>query len=152
MSSRGGGEHGDQEPTPEAGESDQDAAQRTAGAGDQAAGEVVVLRLCIDCERASAEVRRGRCPDCRRTYERLKSRSRRRTAAERRRRQALIAAHVREHGWVCPGFERDPHPSDDLTADHLEPQAHGGRPESAIRILCRACNSRRGVREAGGVF
>jgi hypothetical protein len=143
---------GDQEPTPAAGESDQDVAQRTAGAGAQAAGEVVVLRLCIDCGRASAEVRRGRCPDCRRTYERNKSRTRRRTAAERRRRQALIAAYVRENGWVCPGFEREPHASDDLTADHLEPQAHGGRPEGAIRVLCRSCNSRRGVGETGGVF
>ena len=111
-----------------------------------------MLRLCTDCERGSAEVRRGRCPDCRRRYERDKSRKRRRTAAERRRRQALIAAHVREHGLICPGFEREPHASDDLTADHLEPQAHGGRPESAIRVLCRSCNSRRGVQEAGGVF
>jgi 5-methylcytosine-specific restriction enzyme A len=152
MSSRGGGEHGDQEPTPAAGESDQDVAQRTAGAGAQAAGKVVVLRLCIDCGRASAEVRRGRCPDCRRTYERNKSRTRRRTAAERRRRQALIAAHVQAHGWVCPGYDCEPHASDDLTADHLEPQALRGRPEGEIRVLCRSCNSKRGAREAGGVF
>jgi hypothetical protein len=109
-------------------------------------------RICPHCQRIKPDASSGPCDDCRRTYERNKSRRRRRTAAERRRRQALIAAHVREHGWVCPGFEREPHASDDLTADHLEPQAHGGRPESEIRVLCRSCNSRRGMREAGGVF
>ena len=25
-------------------------------------------------------------------------------------RKAMLGAHVAEHGWVCPGFERQPHP------------------------------------------
>jgi 5-methylcytosine-specific restriction endonuclease McrA len=70
----------------------------------------------------------------------------RRTARERKRRQALIAEHVRQYGWVCPGFERPPHRSHDLTCDHLLAQARGAWPESDIRVLCRSCNGRRGAR------
>jgi hypothetical protein len=88
---------------------------------------------------------RGRCPACAKTYERDKSRRRRRTPKERQRRQDLIAAHVRVHGWTCPGFEREPHPSTDLTADHLMPVARGGNEEGELRVLCRSCNSSRGA-------
>jgi hypothetical protein len=70
----------------------------------------------------------------------------RRAARERKRRQTLIAEHVRQYGWVCPGFERPPHPSHDLTCDHLVAQARGAAPESEIRVLCRSCNGRRGAR------
>ena len=85
-----------------------------------------------------------RCDDCRRQLNRTKYQRRRRTAAERRRRQDLIAEHVRVHGWICPGWNRPAHASTDLTADHLTPQARGGAPESAIRVLCRSCNAARG--------
>ena len=85
-----------------------------------------------------------RCDECRREVNRIKYQRRRRTAAERRRRQALIAEHVRVHGWNCPGWNRPAHASTDLTADHLTPQARGGAPESAIRVLCRSCNAARG--------
>jgi 5-methylcytosine-specific restriction endonuclease McrA len=72
----------------------------------------------------------------------------RRTKAERRRRQALIAQHVALYGWVCPGYGRPWHESRDLTADHLVPVARGDSEQGTIRVLCRSCNSRRG---AGGV-
>jgi HNH endonuclease len=71
----------------------------------------------------------------------------RRPKAERKRRQDLIAAHVALYGWVCPGYGRPWHASQDLTADHVVPVARGGSEEGTIRVLCRSCNSRRG---AGG--
>lgn len=45
----------------------------------------------------------------------------------------MIAAHVATHGWNCPGWKRDSHPSTDLTLDHGPPQ----------RVMCRGCNSRK---------
>lgn len=54
---------------------------------------------------------------------------------------ALIAAHVSQYGWWCPGLEgvRDAHQSTDLVADHLV----AGQPEHGYQIVCRGCNSRR---------
>jgi hypothetical protein len=105
------------------------------------------LVLCAGC--LTAHIPPGqpynRCDDCRKTKERVKSRQRRRTALERRRRQELIAEHVRLNGWTCPGWNRDPHPSTDLTADHTTAQAAGAAPESTIRVLCRSCNGARGA-------
>lgn len=63
---------------------------------------------------------------------------------ERRRRKAVVQAWVREHGYMCPGWERPPHASDDLTAAHSTPVAHGGA-NSELAVLCRSCNSRQGV-------
>lgn len=58
---------------------------------------------------------------------------------------ALLAQHVAEHGWMCPGVEglTEAHPSTDLVADHLV----AGRAESGYQTLCRGCNTRR--RNAG---
>jgi 5-methylcytosine-specific restriction protein A len=83
----------------------------------------------------------GLCSICQAHFERDKSRRRRRTPRERQRRQDLIAAHVAIHGWTCPGFECQPHPATDLTADHLLP----GNEEGELRVLCRSCNSSRGA-------
>lgn len=55
-----------------------------------------------------------------------------------------IAAHRAVHGNWCPGWGVDPHPSADLTADHVNPL----RLDAGVRVLCRACNGRRGDREA----
>ncbi|NQV07973.1 HNH endonuclease [bacterium] len=68
--------------------------------------------------------------------------------SERRRRVAVVAEHVRLHGLVCPGWNRAPHGSADLTADHIIPRAAGGE-HGPLRVLCRSCNSRRGT---GGVM
>ncbi|WP_285636856.1 HNH endonuclease [Actinoallomurus iriomotensis] len=51
--------------------------------------------------------------------------------------------HVEQYGWVCPGWRRDPHPATDLTADHVNPRAAGGRIDGQLRVLCRSCNSSR---------
>lgn len=91
-----------------------------------------------------------KCDECRRKTERDKSRRRRRTPKERTRRQTLIQQHVAIYGWVCPGFECEPHPSRDLTADHILPVAQGGQEEGEIRVLCRSCNARRGDGRGGG--
>lgn len=63
---------------------------------------------------------------------------------ERARRKAAVAAHVAVHGWMCPGWERDPHPSRDLTAAHSVAVANGGL-GSPLSVLCRSCNSRQAL-------
>jgi len=31
----------------------------------------------------------------------------------------VIARHVGQNGYVCPRYQRDPHPARDLTVDHV---------------------------------
>jgi 5-methylcytosine-specific restriction enzyme A len=88
--------------------------------------------------------RPGKCPDCQRTYERERSRRRRREkgttsqrgygTAHQRRRKALIQAQP----WCsqCGATE-------DLTADHVVLLSHGGDPNGPLQVLCRSCNSKR---------
>ncbi len=66
--------------------------------------------------------------------------------AERTRRRRAVEAHRVVYGDVCPGFGVDPHPSSDLTADHVTAVAAGGAEGGTLRVLCRSCNSRRGAR------
>jgi hypothetical protein len=69
------------------------------------------------------------------------------SAAWERASAKAIARWVEEHGWVCPGFMCEAHPSRDLTGHHVHAIADGGDevPSPAgIRVLCRGCN----VREA----
>ena len=63
-----------------------------------------------------------------------------RDPGEQRRRKAAVDAWVAEHGWVCSGWGRAPHPSRDLTAAHSVPVALGGG-GSGLGVLCRSCNS-----------
>lgn len=67
---------------------------------------------------------------------------------ERKRRQSAVTAWVARNGWICPGWQRPAHPSHDLTADHLVPVARGGA-DGPLRVLCRSCNSSRGVGGGG---
>lgn len=55
-----------------------------------------------------------------------------------------IAAHRERFGDWCPGWGVEPHASSDLTCDHVNPL----RLDMGVRVLCRACNGRRGDREA----
>jgi hypothetical protein len=58
-----------------------------------------------------------------------------------------VAAHIELYGMNCPGWNRPPHASMDLTADHPVPVAAGGLPTGqAYAVLCRACNASRGKR------
>ena len=88
---------------------------------------------CLICYRPSA---RGRCP-----LHQLKGR----THQEQTRRSSLIEAHLATYGPSCPGYNRGPHlvPASSLTADHVTPRSLGGE-AGRLRVLCRACNTRRG--------
>ncbi|QIJ62560.1 HNH endonuclease [Streptomyces sp. JB150] len=67
------------------------------------------------------------------------------TRRERIRRADAVRAWVAENGLVCPGWQRDPHPAGDLTADHIVPPGAGGSEAGELRVLCRSCNSARGA-------
>jgi len=61
----------------------------------------------------------------------------------------VIARHRGQYGNHCPGYQRDPHPAIDLTADHIVPLAAGGAPLDIgnLAVLCRSCNSTKGASE-----
>ena len=72
-----------------------------------------------------------------------------RTPREWRRKSAdTIAAHLAQHGPICPGWDRPPHPvyPDELTLDHPVPRAAGGGHDQDGDVLCRSCNARKGAR------
>lgn len=99
-------------------------------------------RICPTC-RQRVE---GSCPRCDTGPSSLSRRRPRREGYgrdERRRRADTVRVHVEQHGPVCPGWQRSPHPSQDLTADHVQPTARGGDPGGLLRVLCRPCNSAR---------
>lgn len=98
-------------------------------------------RPCLDCGRLVTGPRtphRGvRCPPCAQGH----ATRRQVTAAETRRRAETVAAHREQYGDLCPGYRRAPHPSVDLTADHIVPVAAGGAEDGELGVLCRECNS-----------
>jgi len=63
-----------------------------------------------------------------------------RTARTNRRFRRLAREVKAAHPWcsVCGSL-------DDLTVDHLMPLAQGGDLYGALRVVCRRCNSARGV-------
>jgi len=105
------------------------------------------LRLCLDCGTLTQATR---CP----THQRVKDRAtlkakrqrRPRVAREDDRRAAAVVAHKRVHGDWCPGWQREPHPSSDLTADHPVAVGAGGDEGQALAVLCRSCNGAKGAR------
>jgi 5-methylcytosine-specific restriction enzyme A len=108
-------------------------------------------RPCLDCQQLSTNG--SRCPQCERARARTTQRRKRvtrpdnATAAEKRRRAAAVAEWRSGNGDWCPGWgDRAPHPSTDLTADHLRAVAAGGTEGGELRVICRACNSARGAR------
>lgn len=54
--------------------------------------------------------------------------------------------HRAKHGNWCPGYGTPSHAATDLTADHIVPIAAGGKPDGALGVLCRSCNSRKADR------
>lgn len=91
----------------------------------------------------------SRCPTHQRAADaaalRVKRERRPHSHAERVRRAGVVAAWVRVHGWVCPGWDVPEHPSGDLTAAHVVAVAAGGDEGGALGVLCRTCNSRQGI-------
>jgi hypothetical protein len=99
-------------------------------------------RPCLDCGRLSEGTR---CPDHQRAKDRVTLQSKRTrrpriSRAEEARRAAAVRAWRTRHGDVCPGWRCDPHPSSDLTADHVVAVGAGGSEQGELAVLCRACN------------
>lgn len=110
---------------------------------------MTTLTTCVEpgCGRVfkREKPRQARCNEHQRIHDKKHNkRSYRTTKAANRRKQA-VAAHVKQHGWVCPGYGREPHPAYDLTADHIKPRAAGGSEWGKLAVLCRSCNSRKGA-------
>ena len=98
-------------------------------------------RPCLTCGVLTATG--SRCPACTRT---APTTGRDTSYAERMRRKRTVDQHRAEFGDVCPGYQRGPHPSSDLTADHVVSVAAGGHDNGPLAVLCRSCNSRKGDR------
>lgn len=64
----------------------------------------------------------------------------------------VLRAWRGEHGYWCPGYQRDAHRAADLTVDHVVPLAAGGAPFHIgnTAVLCRSCNSTKGASTDGG--
>lgn len=97
-------------------------------------------RTCLDC---GTLTRNGsRCPRCTSAKKKLRNQDTARCAA-------TVAAWRAQHGDWCPGDNtHPPHPTTDLTADHITPISQGGA-GGPLRVLCRAANSRRGDNTGG---
>lgn len=91
-----------------------------------------VSRHCMTCGQLYQGVHL-----CEQKFTRVRSRGTQRQSRE------LRAAWVARHGWTCPGWKRAPHPSRDLTLDHVIPVVEGGQFCGPVRVLCRSCNSAR---------
>ena len=65
----------------------------------------------------------------------------------RRVRRRVLVRHLATHGYWCPGYGRPAHLARDLTVDHGQPLAGGGKPYdlAQLRVLCRSCNGRKGA-------
>ena len=92
----------------------------------------LVSRHCMTCGQLYQGVHL-----CSQKFTRVRSRGTERQSRE------LRTAWVARHGWICPGWKRAPHPSRDLTLDHVIPVVEGGQFSGPVRVLCRSCNSAR---------
>ncbi len=75
----------------------------------------------------------------------------RRTYAEQQRRAQAVTDHVAAYGWQClglAGHEHQPHPSRDLTAEHVDPVALSHNEAGPLMVICRSLNSALGARLA----
>ena len=88
---------------------------------------------------------RGPCDRHRAADQRHRARTtptkRTRDWTEINRRRAAVRAHRAIYGDWCPGYRRPGHETSDLTADHVDEIATGGRPDGKLAVLCRGCNS-----------
>lgn len=113
-------------------------------------------RVCLACGQiTSTPTPRGLCSDC--AAEREQARPARAIYDSPRWRRLsahVIRAWVRRHGWRCPGWGREEHPSHDLTADHRAPLAQlmlaGANlwDPANLAVLCRSCNGRKAASPA----
>lgn len=107
-------------------------------------------RPCLGCGKLSTKTR---CPACSRIHERNRTprpTNLTRDWTERQRRARAVADHRAIHGDWCPGWQRSPHQSTDLTADHVAAVATGGNPKGELEVLCRSCNGAKGAHQGQG--
>ena len=110
------------------------------------------MRPClgVDGQRCPRLSPGSRCTPCQRIVDNreLQAKRGRRpyTTEERKRRAAVVAQWRDEYGDVCPGWQRDPHPAPDLTADHITSVGAGGPEDGPLAVLCASCNGRKGAR------
>jgi 5-methylcytosine-specific restriction endonuclease McrA len=62
---------------------------------------------------------------------------------EIQRRHEAVINHIVQHGFICPGWRRPPHPAKKLTADHRIAISAGGSEFGELVVLCIKCNSSR---------
>lgn len=96
-------------------------------------------RICTGCRTRVT----GKCPRCDSGRPKAPRQRPGYGRNESRRRSDTVRAHVEQYGWVCPGWEKPAHASQELTADHVIPTARGGRQGGELRVLCKPCNSAR---------
>ena len=101
---------------------------------------------CLDCGTPTPHTRCPRCGPARPTRQ-----QRGLDRTHYRITHTVITQWVSQHGWTCPGYERDPHHVEPgtLTGDHII--ARTIRPDLThdpdnYTVLCRPCNSRKGNR------
>lgn len=100
-------------------------------------------RPCLTCGTPTTHT----CPRCGRQQSTTQKKGNRDTADERARRHILQQWRV-VHGNICPGTAwcatpGEPHPTKDLTVDHIIPQSAGGTLDQGWEIMCRSANSRK---------
>jgi hypothetical protein len=93
----------------------------------------------------------ARCPTCKRQWQQARDarRPERRTWSEQQRRHQAVTDHIAAHGWWClgiEGYDHPPHPSQDLTAHHLDAPGAGGTEHGPLAVCCRSLNSSIGAR------
>lgn len=104
-------------------------------------------RPCLEPDCREVVVGAARCDEHRRA--RLRARSHNPMYDDvrwARLRRKLIGRHVKRHGYLCPGWQREPHLARTLSVDHITPDTLGGAKyeESNLQILCTECNASKG--------
>jgi 5-methylcytosine-specific restriction enzyme A len=103
----------------------------------------MIQTTCLVCWKP-IPVGTSRCKD--HGYRRSRSGQPTPSYQEKQRRKAVVDKWIEQHGNICPGWNVEPHPSLDLTADHVIPQSISGSAVGELQVLCRRCNSARGGR------
>jgi 5-methylcytosine-specific restriction protein A len=106
------------------------------------------LKPCLNTGCGVLHRNRSRCDSCQAKYDQQTQADRGSSTTRgygsdwRKIRAKVLAAHQKAWPGICPGWQREPHLSDDLTVDHVKPKSKGGTDElENLQVLCRPCNS-----------
>ena len=107
----------------------------------------MIRKTCAACGRIyGPPFNRGRCEECTREHERVRSQRRGKTAArgDDAAWRHVVAIAIRAHPY-CTDCGHTGSKDNPLTGDHIVPRADGGpKTLSNIAVRCRRCNSSRG--------